>query len=60
MGLGFQLVAAIVVFGALGFWLDGRFGTKPWLMVVGLILGAVGGMIGFIRTALKSGKENRE
>ena len=56
LGLGFQLVAATVAFGALGYWLDGRFGTSPWMLVIGLVLGAAGGMISFIRTALKAGK----
>lgn len=54
LGLGIQLVAAVVAFGALGWWLDSRFGTDPWLLVAGLMLGATGGMISFIRTALKS------
>jgi ATP synthase protein I len=56
LGLGFQLVAAVVAFGALGWWLDKRLGTDPWLLVTGLMLGAVGGMISFIRTALRSNK----
>jgi F0F1-type ATP synthase assembly protein I len=57
MGMGFQLAAAMVAFGALGWWLDGQFGSKPWLMVVGLFVGATGGMINIIRTALRSNKK---
>lgn len=55
MGIGIQLVATIVGFGALGWWLDTRFDTKPWLLLAGVIFGATGGMIGFIRTALMAG-----
>lgn len=56
MGLGFQLAAAMVVFGAIGWWLDERWGTTPWLLVVGVLLGAVGGMISIIRTSIRSGR----
>jgi ATP synthase protein I len=39
-------VPAILVAGPLigffgGKWLDGRFGTEPWLMIAGVILGFV-------------------
>ena len=39
-GLGLQFAASVVLFGAGGWWLDGRFGTRPWLLIVGLFLGA--------------------
>lgn len=60
MGLGMQLAAAMVVFGALGWWLDERFGTTPWLLVVGIVLGATGGMIHLIRTAIGSSKRKSD
>ncbi len=60
MGIGIQLVVTILGFGALGWWLDNRFGTKPWLLLAGIIFGATGGMISFIRTALRAGDGNRK
>jgi F0F1-type ATP synthase assembly protein I len=57
MGLGLQLAAAMVAFGAFGWWLDSRFDTSPWLLIVGLLLGATGGMIHLVRTAVRSGKK---
>lgn len=57
MGLGMQLAAAMVAFGALGWWLDGKFGTEPWLLIVGIVLGATGGMIHLIRTAVGANKQ---
>jgi F0F1-type ATP synthase assembly protein I len=54
MGLGIQLAAAMVAFGALGWWLDSKFATTPWLLIVGIVLGATGGMIHLIRTAVRS------
>jgi F0F1-type ATP synthase assembly protein I len=59
MGLGFQLAAAMAVFGGLGWWLDGRWGTTPWLLVVGVFIGAVGGMISIIRTSVRSSRSSR-
>jgi len=61
MGMGLQLAAAMTAFGALGWWLDSRLGTEPWLLLVGVVLGATGGMISVIRTALRQGgKKPRE
>jgi ATP synthase protein I len=39
MELPFIFVGAIVVGGLFGWWLDAKFGTAPWLMIV---LGALG------------------
>jgi len=55
--LGIQLALSVVVFFFIGKWLDGRMGTSPWFMLVGLVLGAVGGMIKFITSALKMAKQ---
>ncbi len=40
---GLELGVVIAGLTLLGWWLDGRFGWRPWLMVTGLILGLVGG-----------------
>ncbi len=53
MGMGMQLAAAMVVFGAVGWYADKAWGTTPWLMVVGLVAGAVGGMINLIRISTR-------
>lgn len=45
-GMGFEFVAAILLPGALGYWLDGKWGTTPWLM---LALGAFGFGAGLYR-----------
>lgn len=38
-------VAAAVALGYFaGKWLDGKFGTEPWLMIVGFILGVATGI----------------
>lgn len=43
--LGIEVAVATLLGGLLGWWLDGRYHTKPWLMLGGLVLGAVIGWI---------------
>lgn len=42
--LGIQLVLSVFLGAGAGYWLDERFGTSPWLMVAGIVAGAVAGM----------------
>ncbi len=46
--LGIQFVVSMCFFGWGGWWIDGKLGTYPLLMIVGLFLGAVGGFISLI------------
>jgi F0F1-type ATP synthase assembly protein I len=36
---GFQLVATIGLLGGLGWWADRAWGTAPWLLLLGCMLG---------------------
>lgn len=47
-GLGIQFAMTIVVLGALGYWADHHFGTTPWLMIAGILLGSVGGFVSLV------------
>lgn len=40
LGLGLQFAASILLFLFLGRWLDRRFGTEPWLLLIGVFVGA--------------------
>ena len=44
----YTLIGAIILFGGIGFWLDRRFGTGPWFLLGGLLLGLV---VGFYQLA---------
>jgi F0F1-type ATP synthase assembly protein I len=37
------------VTGWLGWWLDAKLGTSPWLLLVGIFLGASGGFYSLVR-----------
>lgn len=41
--MGMELVVGTLVGGGLGYLSDKGLGTKPWLMIVGLFLGAIAG-----------------
>lgn len=49
--VGIELALSVVIGLLGGQWLDGRFGTEPYLMIVGLLLGVTAGMRGLIRAA---------
>jgi F0F1-type ATP synthase assembly protein I len=55
-GLGVEFMVAVALMGGIGWWADGRFGTKPWLTLVGVGVGFAVGLWIVIRTAMKSFK----
>ena len=48
--VGFEFVFSVLVPGALGWWLDRKFGTGPWLMPVGGIFGFGAGFYRLMKT----------
>ncbi len=54
--MGLELAVAVVGMALLGHWLDGLWETAPWLMIVGLVLGAGAGFVRFIRQAVEMGR----
>lgn len=51
---GITLFAAVVAFCALGWLVDKWFGTQPWFLIGGLILGSAAGLFEFIRLSSKT------
>ena len=54
--ISIELVAGVAVGGFIGWYLDGWLGTRPWLLVLFLVLGFAGGMMNTIRTAQRMQK----
>jgi len=48
-GIGLQFAASILLFAYAGQWLDRRLGTGPWLLIVGVFLGAGGAFYSMYR-----------
>jgi ATP synthase protein I len=58
-----QFAGSILLFLFAGRWLDGRLGTEPWLMIVGVIIGAAAGFFSMSRqlvTAPQRREQKRE
>jgi len=48
-GLGLEFAGAIGAFVLLGWWLDSRWNTSPWLLLAGVAAGFAAGMYRLIR-----------
>jgi F0F1-type ATP synthase assembly protein I len=53
-GMGFELLAAVAGFTFLGYWIDRHYETSPWGLVICALLGIIGGLYNFIRTATRA------
>jgi len=52
--VGMTLVLATVIGLGAGYYADRWLGTKPWLTLIGLILGIVAGFVSFFRSVRKA------
>lgn len=58
LGLGTQLAATIILMFFLGRWLDYKFNTEPFLMILFSFSGGFAGIYNFIKTVLQLNKKN--
>lgn len=52
--VGLELGISVVLTLLLGIWLDGKLGTAPWMMLLGLALGLTAGFRGVLRAVHRS------
>ncbi len=50
--IGIEYVAAVAGFGLAGWWVDSRWDTSPWGVLIGTALGLIGGTYNLVRTTL--------
>lgn len=48
-GLGMQFAASIIAFAALGWFIDRKLGSMPWLLIVGVFVGFGAGMYSLLK-----------
>jgi F0F1-type ATP synthase assembly protein I len=53
-GIGFEFLAAILLLGGIGWWLDQTLNTRPWLLITGCALGFLLGLWLMIKAAARS------
>ncbi|UCE60377.1 MAG: AtpZ/AtpI family protein [Phycisphaerales bacterium] len=56
-GLGIEFAAAVAGFGLVGYWIDRRWNSDPWGVVVGAVLGLIGATYNLVRGSTKAFKE---
>ena len=56
-GVGLELAGATAGLALVGYWIDGRFGTRPWGMIVGVVIGLVGGLYNLVKESLEAVRE---
>jgi F0F1-type ATP synthase assembly protein I len=57
-GIGFELAAAVAGFVLLGYFWDRHFGSSPWWVLTGAVLGLIGGMYNMIRQSLLATRQS--
>ena len=51
---GLTLFASVAAFTGVGYLLDRWFGTEPWCLVGGIVLGSAAGLFEFVRLSSKT------
>lgn len=59
-GFGLTWALSVLLFLMIGYWLDGKLGTLPWLTIIGAFIGASGGFIKLVRDATGMATRERE
>jgi ATP synthase protein I len=57
LGLGMQLAVTVGVMVLLGYWLDNKFQTNPWLIIIFSFLGIISALYNFLKTVIKPPKK---
>jgi F0F1-type ATP synthase assembly protein I len=59
-GVGLELAGATAGLALLGHWIDGRYGTAPWGILIGVVIGIVGGLFNLVRESLAASREAKD
>lgn len=59
-GVGLQFAGAILLFLFAGRWLDSRLGTAPWLLLLGVFVGAGAGFFSIYRQLVVVPRQRKE
>ncbi|MEX2572257.1 MAG: AtpZ/AtpI family protein [Gemmatimonadota bacterium] len=57
LGIGIQFAGSIILFLFAGKWLDERLGTEPWLLLLGVFVGAAAGFYSLYRQLVIAPRE---
>ena len=58
--IGIEMAASVTVGGLIGYWLDTKLGTEPWMFIFWLICGLVAGFRSLYRISKQFLKESKQ
>jgi ATP synthase protein I len=58
-GVGLELAGAMAGLAFIGYWIDRRFGTGPWGILGGVVIGLVGGLYNMVTQSLEAVREGK-
>jgi F0F1-type ATP synthase assembly protein I len=56
-GVGLELAGATAGLAFVGYWIDSKYGTGPWGILGGVLIGIVGGLYNMVKESLKAVRE---
>src|SRR5580765_2789111 len=59
-GVGLELAGATAGLALVGYWIDSKFGTSPWGILGGVIIGIVGGLYNMVKESLAAVREAKK
>ncbi len=58
--IGIEMMVSVLIGAFGGYGLDRLFHTKPWLMIVGFILGSIAGFVSLFRLLEEENKKSKK
>lgn len=59
-GVGTEFAAAVGGLAFFGYWIDNRFDSRPWALLIGVGVGLVGGTYNLIRRSMAAFEQQDE
>jgi F0F1-type ATP synthase assembly protein I len=59
-GVGLELAGATAGLAFVGYWIDGKYGTGPWGILIGVLIGIVGGLYNLVKQSLAAVREAKD
>jgi len=56
-GVGLELAGATAGLALVGYWIDRKYGTAPWGILGGVVIGIVGGLYNLVKESLAAVRE---